>query len=341
MPNNFALGKEKLWSRRQLLKLGLAGVGVTGAAALWQTLNLQSRSMVKVPPLDMEASDNVANPMKMLRDFDYGTLKQENGRTIREFQLTAGTSIVQLNSAVSYNIWDLNGRIPGPTLRAKQGDRVRVLFLNNAGHSHSLHFHGVHPAEMDGIRPVSNGKATIYEFDAEPYGVHLYHCHIEPVTRHIAKGLYGMFIIDPPTPRPPADEIVLVMAGYDVNDDSHNEYYAFNGLPHHYMHHPIPIYQNQLIRLYVLNIIEYDPAVTFHLHANFFDVYRYGMSMKKSEKSDVITMGIAERHILEFAFRYPGKYMFHPHQDAIAENGCMGQFEVVADSNSQKTVNNY
>ncbi|MFN6563369.1 MAG: multicopper oxidase domain-containing protein [Nostoc sp. ChiSLP01] len=340
MPYNFALGKEKLWSRRQLLKLGLAGVGVTGAAGLWQTLNLQSQSIVKVPSFDMEASDSVANPMKMLRDFDYGTLKQENGRTIREFQLTAGTSIIQLNSAVSYNIWDLNGRIPGPTLRAKQGDRVRILFLNNAGHSHSLHFHGVHPAEMDGVRPVSNGKATIYEFDAEPYGVHLYHCHIEPVTRHIAKGLYGMFIIDPPTPRPPADEIVLVMAGYDVNDDSHNDYYAFNGLPHHYMHHPIPIYQNQLIRLYVLNIIEYDPAVTFHLHANFFDVYRYGMSMTASEKTDVLTMGIAERHILEFVFRYPGKYMFHPHQDAIAENGCMGQFEVVTDSKSQKTVKN-
>ncbi|MEH2169385.1 MAG: multicopper oxidase domain-containing protein [Nostoc sp.] len=340
MPNNFALGNGKPWSRRELLKLGLAGAGVIGAAGLWQMLNLQSKSIVKVPPLDMEAPDDATNPMKMLRDFDYGTVKQENGRTIREFQLTAGTSIINLNSAVSYNIWDLNGRIPGPTLRAKQGDRVRVLFLNNAGHSHSLHFHGVHPAQMDGVRPISNGKATIYEFDAEPYGVHLYHCHIEPVTRHIAKGLYGMFIIDPPTPRPPADEIVLVMAGYDVNDDSHNDYYAFNGLPHHYMHHPIRIYQDQLIRLYVLNIIEYDPVVTFHLHANFFDVYRYGMSMTPSEKADVITMGMAERHILEFAFRYPGKYMFHPHQDAIAENGCMGQFEVLAQSNSQKTVNN-
>jgi FtsP/CotA-like multicopper oxidase with cupredoxin domain len=96
------------------------------------------------------------------------------------------------------------------------------------------------------------------------------------------------------------------------------------------MHHPIKIYQNQLIRLYVLNIIEFDPAVTFHLHANFFDVYRSGMTMTPSEKTDVITMGVAERHILEFAFRYPGKYMFHPHQDAIAENGCMGQFEVIA-----------
>ncbi|PLZ06244.1 multicopper oxidase domain-containing protein [Fischerella thermalis] len=335
MPNYFALNQGKLLNRRQLLKLALISAGVTGAAVLWSRLTAQ-KQLVRVPPLETEENFNSAvNPVQVLRNFDYGTLKQENGRTIREFRLTAGTSAIKLNSAVSYNIWDLNGRIPGPTLRAKQGDRVRILFFNKAGHSHSLHFHGVHPAEMDGVRPVSNGSATIYEFDAEPFGVHLYHCHIEPVTRHIAKGLYGMFIIDPPKPRPAADEIVLVMAGYDVNDDNHNEYYAFNGLPHYYMDNPIRIYQNQLIRLYVLNIIEFDPAVTFHLHANFFDVYPTGMTLTPSQKSDVVTMGVAERHILEFAFRYPGKYMFHPHQDAIAENGCMGLFEVVAEKDYQ------
>jgi manganese oxidase len=340
MPNYFALNKEKLLSRRQLLKLGLAGAGIGGAAAIWHKLSAQ-KQLVRIPPMELEvAVKSAANPMQVIRDFDYGTPKRENGRTIREFSLTAGTSAIQLNSAVSYNIWDLNGRIPGPTLRAKQGDRVRVLFLNKAGHSHSLHFHGIHPAEMDGVRPVSNGSATIYEFDAEPFGVHLYHCHIEPVTRHIAKGLYGMFIIDPPTPRPPADEIALVMAGYDVDDDNHNEYYAFNGLPDYYMDHSIRIYQNQLIRLYVLNIIEFDPAVTFHLHANFFDVYPLGMTLTPNQKTDVITMGVAERHILEFAFRYPGKYMFHPHQDAIAEHGCMGQFEVVADKGSPNQRHN-
>ncbi|PLZ89426.1 copper oxidase [Fischerella thermalis CCMEE 5198] len=338
MPNYFAFNQENLLNRRQLLKLALISAGVTGAAVVWSRLTAQ-KQLVRVPPLETEENFNSAvNPVQVLRNFDYGTLKQENGRTIREFRLTAGTSAIKLNSAVSYNIWDLNGRIPGPTLRAKQGDRVRILFLNKAGHSHSLHFHGVHPAEMDGVRPVSNGSATIYEFDAEPFGVHLYHCHIEPVTRHIAKGLYGMFIIDPPKPRPAADEIVLVMAGYDVNDDNHNEYYAFNGLPHYYMDNPIRIYQNQLIRLYVLNIIEFDPAVTFHLHANFFDVYPTGMTLTPSQKSDVVTMGVAERHILEFAFRYPGKYMFHPHQDAIAENGCMGLFEVVAEKDSQNTA---
>lgn len=256
-------------------------------------------------------------------------MKQENGRTIREFRIIAENSTLQLNSAVTFNSWNFNNRVPGPTLRATEGDRIRVIFLNKGGHAHTLHFHGVHPSAVDGIKPVRNGAVAIYEFDAEPYGVHLYHCHIAPVARHIGKGLYGMFIIDPPQPRPPADEMVLVMAGYDVDEDLRNEFYAFNGLPNYYMTHPIPVYQHQLIRLYVLNIIELDAAVTFHLHANFFDVYPTGMTLTPSYKSDVVTMGTAERHILEFSYRYPGMYMFHPHQDVISESGCMGVFNVI------------
>lgn len=327
MPNNYLLKKAGPWSRRKLLELGLAGLGITGA-----TIALRLRqSTVKVPPIPREALAVTGgiSPMAMLRDFDRGTVKQEDGRTIREFHVKAETSTIQLNRAVSFISWNLNNRIPGPTLRATAGDRIRVVFSNQAGHSHSLHFHGVHPAESDGVRPVRHGKTEIYEFDTQPYGVHLYHCHIAPVTRHIGKGMYGLFIVDPPRGRPPADELVMVMGGYDVNDDNQNELYAFNGLPDYYTRYPIPIHQDQLIRMYVLNMIEHDPAVTFHLHANFFDVYRTGMTLKPSEKTDVITMGTAERHILEFTYRYPGKYMFHPHQDAIAEHGCMGQFEVV------------
>jgi FtsP/CotA-like multicopper oxidase with cupredoxin domain len=335
MPDPFLFKKTPLWNRRQLLKLGLAGIGVTGAAFAVQkwVQKHHSSGMVKVPPLPNDASlseNQGMTPMAMLRDFDYGTLKKENGRTIREFRIVAGTSTIQLNSAVSFITWNFNRRVPGPTLRAKQGDRIRVIFLNNGGHSHSMHFHGVHPAEADGVKPIRHGAATIYEFDAEPYGLHLYHCHTAPVTRHIGKGLYGMFIVDPPQGRPPADEMVLIMGGYDINEDNKNELYAFNGLPNYYMHHPIPIYQNQLVRLYLLNMIEFDTALTFHIHANFFRVYPTGMTLTPSYESDVITMGTAERHILEFAYPFTGKYMFHPHQDAIAETGCMGNFEVIA-----------
>jgi manganese oxidase len=269
-------------------------------------------------------------PLTFLRDFDYGTVTQENGRTVREFRVEARTSPLQLNTAVSTITWNLNGRVPGPTFRATAGDRVRILFSNKAGHAHSLHFHGQHAAAMDGVKPIRNNSVFIYEFDAEPYGVHLYHCHVAPVARHIGKGLYGMFIIDPPQPRSPADELVLIMAGYDTNDDAKNELYAFNGLPNYYMQHPIPIQQHQRIRLYVLNMIEYDTAATFHLHANLFQVFPTGRTLTPAYETDVITMGTAERHILEFSYAELGKFMFHPHQDAIAEAGCMGLFEVLA-----------
>ena len=335
MQNRLITGEIKPWSRRQLLQVGLAGAGIAAAGFALETLKRQRQTPAKVPPLPvgndpLPGSD--INPMAALRDFDYGTIKRENGRTIREFRITARNSTIELNSAVTFNTWNFNNRIPGPTLRAKQGDRIRVLFLNQGGHSHSLHFHGVHPAGVDGVRPVRQGAAAIYEFDAEPFGVHLYHCHTEPVSRHIGKGLYGMLIIDPPQGRPPADEMVLIMAGYDVNEDGRNEFYAFNGQPHYYMMHPIRIYQNQLIRLYLLNMIELDEAATFHIHANFFQVYRTGRTLTPNEEADVITMGTAERHILEFTYRYPGKYMFHPHQDVFAGAGCMGLFEVIPET---------
>ncbi len=301
------------------------GVGGIGAAGM-----IVSRPVPKIPPLP--AIGTVSNtPLHLLRDFDYGTIKEENGQRFREFRIEAQVGQIALNSVVTFNTWNYNGRIPGPTLRATAGDRVRVIFFNKGGHAHSMHFHGFHPAAMDGVRPVRNGTATVYEFTAEPYGLHLYHCHVAPVTRHVGKGLYGMFIIDPPGGRDPADEMILVMGGYDTNDDGKNEFYAFNGLPNYYLNHPIPIALKQKIRLYLLNMIEWDPVVTFHLHATMFGVIRTGMGRNPTEETDVITMGTAERHILEFSYPYPGMYMFHPHQDAIAEQGCMGHFEVRED----------
>lgn len=319
-------------NRRQLLAWGTVGAGAIATSALWNrwTQPLSVSAAVNVPPLppDLPTCGNSISPMASLRQFDYGRLIQENGRTIREFNAVAQSTQIQLNSAIPLIAWTINGRVPGPTFRATEGERVRVIFHNEDGHSHTMHFHGTHPPDMDGIKPVRHGKTVVYEFDAEPFGVQLYHCHIAPVTRHIGKGLYGLFIIDPPQGRPPADEIVLVMGGYDLNRDQRNELYAFNGIPNYFRDHPIPIYQDQLVRLYILNMIEFDPVATFHLHANFFQVYRTGHTFTPDEETDVITLGTAERHILEFRYKYPGRYMFHPHQDMIAEQGCMGWFEV-------------
>jgi manganese oxidase len=320
---------DERWSRRQLLRWAVAGsLGSAGAWYGWQAL--PKTKIVTPPMVDRDQESPGFLPVKFLRTFDYGKVSRENGRTIREFTLRAGTTPVKLDSVTDFVTWNINGQVPAPTLRAQQGDRIRVVFYNQAGHAHSMHFHGVHPANMDGIKPVKQSRVFIYEFDAEPYGVHPYHCHIEPVTRHIGRGLYGMLIVDPPTPRPPADELVLIMGAYDVDENKKNELYAFNGLPDYYMQNPIPIAKDRLIRLYIQNMIEFDVAATFHLHANMFQVYPTGRTLQPLYESDVITMGPAERHILEFTFKYTGQYMFHPHQDYMAAAGCMGVFDVVA-----------
>ena len=324
--------EKEFFSRRKFLKWGLAGTGIAGSLFALHHLTNKTTAAAKIPESDLTAistNGNKFNPMALLRDFDRGTVKRENGRLVREYEVVAKSSILQLNSAISFVSWNLNGRVPGPTFRATEGDLVRIIFHNEDGHSHSLHFHGTHPEEMDGVKPVRHGKTMIYEFEARPYGVHLYHCHIAPVTRHVSKGLYGLFIVDPPEGRPPADEMVMVMGGYDIDNDEQNEIYAINGLPNFYRDYPIPIYQNQLVRVYLLNMIEFDPAVTFHIHANMFQVYPTGRTLKPTLETDVITMGTAERHIIEFAYPYLGEYMFHPHQDLVAEHGCMGKFEVI------------
>lgn len=316
----------------------MAGAGAVTAAAVLPDW-LRNTQQVKIPPLPPDAPRvSGTNPLALLRSFDRGVLKQENGRSVREFRIEARTSTLQLNPALSFVSWNFNGRVPGPALRVQEGERVRVLFVNRGGHAHSMHFHGIHSGAMDGVRPIRNGAATIYEFDAEPFGVHLYHCHVSPVARHVSRGLYGLFIIDPPGGRPAADEMAMVMGGFDLDDDGRNDIYAINGVPNYYLQHPIAVYQNQPVRLYLLNMIEWEAAVTFHLHANFFRLIRSGRSLEPSEEADVVTMGTAERHILEFSYGLPGQYMFHPHQDAIAENGCMGQFLVLPPGSATGTV---
>jgi FtsP/CotA-like multicopper oxidase with cupredoxin domain len=310
--------------RRQLLQAAgglMAGAGLLAAAGGWLGKGLIGSARAMGAPSQPLPFD----PQECLRSFERGRLIAENGRPIRIFEVEARSITLPLGGEVLFKAWTLNGRVPGPTLRAKEGERIRVQFRNGDSTSHSLHFHGVHPAAMDGIEPVLKGRSAVYEFDLPKAGLYPYHCHVAPVARHVGKGLFGLLVVDPPAPRPPADELVLVMGGYDLNNDGRNELYAFNGIPDAYMHQPIRIRQNQLVRLYLLNMTEWESPLTFHLHANEFRVIRPGWI----ETTDVVTLGVAERQILEFSFPFTGRYMVHPHQDQIAERGCMGFFEVV------------
>ena len=262
----------------------------------------------------------------------YRESKRSDGSLLREYEIYAVDREIEIAPGIMFPAWTYNGQVPGPTIRATEGDRIKVTFRNAGSHPHTIHFHGWHPPEMDGAlhgQEVMPGKTFVYEFDADPFGLHLYHCHTVPLKRHIHKGLYGAFIIDPREGRPPADEFVMVMNAFDTNFDAENEVYAVNTVANAYMQEPIPVTVGKLTRIYLINVTEFDLVNSLHLHGMFFDVFRTGTSLTPTERTDTLMLCQGERAIVETTFRYPGDFMFHAHQSEFAELGWMGLFRAV------------
>lgn len=272
--------------------------------------------------------------IRTLTAFDTGRLtKLSGGRSLREYWVDARNAEVEVAPGVHFPAWTFNGAVPGPTLRCTEGDSVIVHFKNRGTMPHSMHFHGIHAAHMDGVfEQVPPGDSLDYAFTAEPFGLHVYHCHTMPVKMHIARGLYGVFLVDPPKPRPPAREMVMVMNGFDTDlNGEDNEFYSVNGYANVYFRdYPIPVRAGERQRVYLVNMTEFDLLNSMHTHANFFDVYPTGTSLSPSVYTDVVTMGQGERAILEFTYRFTGRFLFHAHQSEFSELGWLGQFEVSA-----------
>ncbi|MCB0019032.1 MAG: multicopper oxidase domain-containing protein, partial [Anaerolineales bacterium] len=282
-------------SRRDLLRVGIGSLtGIAGLSSLVQAQDTPpsaqlsgehgAHAMQLVGAVDPKS--NGFDPMQILVDWDYGKVSSlPNGQTLREYEIVAFDKEIEIAPGIFFPAWTYAGRVPGPTLRCAEGDRIRIRFINAGSHPHTIHFHGIHTAEMDGVPGVGPGEIEpgqvfTYEFDAEPFGCHLYHCHAIPLTRHIHKGLYGAFIIDPKEGRLPAREFVMVMNAFDTNFDGENEIYAVNTVGHEHMRRHIPMKVGERTRIYLINITEFDPINSFHLHAEFFDYYDHGTTLE-------------------------------------------------------------
>ena len=363
-------------NRRALLQAGAGTGAIAGAAAALPFLVASGQTPAGTPPPthnghpatpektahdahslsstvgDIDVAGLGIDPSEFIQTFDYGkTTIMADGTVVREWELIAIDREIEIAPGIFFPAWTYNGQVPGPTLRANEGERLRVHFVNGGSHPHTIHFHGIHSAYHDGVTGIGRGdiqpgEEFTYEFTAKPFGCHLYHCHSAPLKRHIHKGLYGGFIINPDPAKhgekarsrhpdfPESQEwqeFIMVMNAFDTTFDAGNEVYAINSAAFHYMKHPIVVDRTRPVRVYLINLTEFDPINSFHLHANFFDYFDTGTTLDPTLRTvDTIMQVQGQRGILEFSYadHEPGHYMFHAHVSEFAELGWMSVFDV-------------
>ena len=321
-------------------------------------ISVQSYDKLKNCAVDQR---NPTNGITYLTHFSCGQVTTfQNGTTLRHFTIIAKENVTVpiSNTGLKLEAWTYNGSIPGPTMRMTEGDQIQITLINSkdSKHAHSMHMHSIHAGAMDGVPGASGdsgmvlpGQSYTYRFIAQPFGVYPYHCHVEPIDQHINNGLYGMMIIDPKTPRPKMTEMAMLMNGYDLNyskegvdrlptvqevktglpESQHgNQVYTVNGVAFEYSDHPIHLVTGQPYRIYLVNMLEFDPINNFHLHGNLFQYYPSGTSLTPDYKNDIVSLMQGDRGIMEFNYAYPGTYMFHAHKTEFTMKGWMGMFDV-------------
>ncbi len=254
----------------------------------------------------------------------------ENG--VKVFDLETSVIRWQILPAVSVNAYAFNGQVPGPTLRFRQGDRVRINVTNHLPDSTTVHWHGlVLPNVMDGVanvtqKPIQNGEVYRYEFTALQSGTYLYHSH-DHVDRQQALGLYGALIIDPASP---TDEIAadheytiqlqewLIREGLTYPampmDGGQPNYFTINGRAY-----PstdvikMKVGETLKVRFIGSNNGFIHPM---HIHGGpFVVVARDGETLAPSArfKADTINVGPGQRYDVIWTALKPGKWMIHCH----------------------------
>lgn len=209
--------------------------------------------------------------------------------------------------------------VPGPVIRVNKGDLVKVHFTNTHHLPHTMHFHGVHPFNMDGNGQRTMGREQLqmpgesytYEWMAEDPGYYLYHCHFD-TANHMDHGMYGLFVVEDPTWPQVDQEFVTFWDEWDTNDDGHYDTHTINSrsAPDY---SPIKTNVGDRVRIILANIgFEFH---TPHLHGHKWKEVNAGNPRIPGwdNPNGVLSIGPAEIKVVEFVTNHAGTWLFHCH----------------------------
>jgi nitrite reductase (NO-forming) len=244
-------------------------------------------------------------------------------------------------------VWTFNGTVPGPVIRVKVGDTIRVHLINpeTSELGHSVDFHASQVAWNDEMTTINPGEEKVYEWTAEYAGVWMYHCGTAPALHHIANGMYGMVIVEPAEGLPSVDaEFAIVQSEWYLGPQGEPvnlskaaaaapapDYVVWNGVANQYVDNPIAVGTADRVRLFVLNA---GPSVdsSFHVVGTIFSsVIKEGVQLTPGNPgnfgSQAVDLSPAQGAIIEMVMPEDGLYPMVTHAFNLVGRGVLGLFQ--------------
>ncbi|MCE3552005.1 multicopper oxidase domain-containing protein [Pseudonocardia sp. RS11V-5] len=286
--------------------------------------------------------DFLADPGPAFTAYDPVLPPLEN-TTVHRRTLTARELDRDVAPGVSQHLWTFDGTAPGPTLHGRIGDVFEITLVNDGSIGHSVDFHAGSLAPDEPMRTLQPGQSLVYRFTATRAGIWMYHCSSMPMSAHIANGLFGAVVVDPPGLPPVDRSYVLVQSELylgpqhgTVDVDSLRaekpDAVVFNGYADQYDHRPLLARTGERVRIWVLDAGP-NRGAAFHVVGGQFDtVYVEGGYQLRPDTgaggSQTLALAPSQGGFVELTLPQAGHYPFVSHSMVDAERGAHGIIEV-------------
>ncbi len=324
-----------------------------------------------VDPYDVSRMELKSAPAKVTNERHQGSfaegsalspvpeLKPLDPEPVKTIRIDTTHHIVEVAPGVKFSAWTFGNQLPGPTVRARVGDKIRFSMTNRSDETlpgvqfvtapmmHSMDFHAAMVSPQDKYRSIAPGQTIEFEFTLNYPGVFMYHCGTPMILEHIASGMYGAVVVEPrdgyPTkvdreyvviqselylkPDPDGRKIdgtpLYILDGDNLKKATPN-YTVFNGVHNGMVHKPLPAKPGERVRLFVLNV---GPSKTssFHVVGTIFDrVWLDGNPDNQLRGMQTVLLGSSSSAIVEFMIPEAGDYIMVDHHFANASQGAIG-----------------
>ncbi|MGZ6372663.1 MAG: multicopper oxidase domain-containing protein, partial [Candidatus Limnocylindria bacterium] len=320
---------------------GHAAAGMTGTVTVAGAAPSPSGESHGGPMPSMDVAADPSAPPYELRDPAAPPLMTGN---VHDIDLVVEEKVMTIAKGYQQMVWTFNGSVPGPVIRVKVGDTVRVHLKNPATNtlSHSVDFHASQVAWNDEMTSIKPGEEKEYDWTAQYAGVWMYHCGTAPALHHIANGMYGMVIVEPAAGLPKVDkEFAIVQSEWylgpqkeptDLTKASAGapapDFVMFNGVASQYMDNPIQVATGKRVRIFLLDA---GPNIdsSFHIVGTIFDtVIKEGIHLLRGNDgswgSQALDLSPAQGAIIEFQTAEDGKYPMVTHAFNFVGRGAIG-----------------